>query len=74
MHIAPPHSTNGHEPDFFAARLGPDGEACATCGASLAADQRYCLNCGERRAATRVPFPGAPAAPEIAAADKGWSA
>jgi hypothetical protein len=27
-------------------------DACAACGAPLAADQRYCLECGERRAAT----------------------
>ena len=29
--------------------LGEGGEPCATCGAPLAADQRYCLNCGQRR-------------------------
>ncbi|MDA0184775.1 hypothetical protein OJ997_31020 [Solirubrobacter phytolaccae] len=58
MHqTAPPHSNNGTTPDFFAARLGPDGDSCAACGGALAADQRYCLNCGARRAATRVPFP-----------------
>ncbi len=27
---------------------GPAAPACATCGAPLAADQRYCLECGER--------------------------
>jgi hypothetical protein len=27
-----------------------DGEPCAACGAPLADDQRYCLECGERRA------------------------
>jgi hypothetical protein len=26
------------------------GEACVACGSPLAADQRYCLECGERRA------------------------
>lgn len=51
------HTTNGSDPGYFAPRLGPEGEACAACGAGLAADQRYCLNCGTRRAATRVPFP-----------------
>lgn len=60
---APPHSANGSDPGFFAPRLGPDGEPCAACGGALAADQRYCLNCGARRAATRVPFPEAAAAP-----------
>lgn len=36
--------------------LGADGEPCAGCGAPLASDQRYCLQCGVRRAAARVPF------------------
>jgi hypothetical protein len=31
-------------------------EACASCGAQLAGDQRYCLNCGARRGDARVPF------------------
>lgn len=31
------------------------GEQCTSCGASLAADQRYCLQCGTRRAERRVP-------------------
>lgn len=30
--------------------VGASGEPCTVCGAALAADQRYCLNCGERRA------------------------
>ncbi|MDA0174256.1 hypothetical protein OJ998_34470 [Solirubrobacter taibaiensis] len=68
---APPHQRNGYaapdEAGFFAPRLGPEGEQCGACGAPLAADQRYCLACGERRAATRVPFPAAaaPAAPVV---------
>jgi hypothetical protein len=36
--------------------LGAEGEPCAVCGAALAADQRYCLNCGARRADARLPF------------------
>ena len=36
--------------------LGLHGEPCATCGAPLAADQRYCLACGARRADARLPF------------------
>jgi hypothetical protein len=31
-------------------------DACGTCGTPLAADQRYCLQCGERRGAPRFPF------------------
>jgi len=34
--------------------LGMPGETCATCGAPLAPDQRYCLNCGRRRGPGRV--------------------
>jgi len=63
-------TANGRAPDpptMFAPRLGPDGEACASCGAPLAADQRYCLSCGTRRAGLRVPFPVAAAAPVPAA-------
>jgi hypothetical protein len=36
--------------------LGEHGEPCSNCGAPLAADQRYCLECGTRRAAPRIPF------------------
>ena len=33
---------------------GPSGDACAACGVPLAPDQRYCLNCGERRGPARI--------------------
>jgi hypothetical protein len=36
--------------------LGQPGELCAGCGVPLASDQRYCLNCGYRRAESRVPY------------------
>jgi hypothetical protein len=36
-------------------------ETCATCGAPLAADQRYCLSCGTRRGEPRVALPADPA-------------
>jgi hypothetical protein len=36
--------------------LGAPGEHCAHCGAALAPDQRYCLNCGLRRAEPRVAY------------------
>jgi hypothetical protein len=41
---------------LHAPELGAPGEPCADCGTPLAADQRYCLNCGRRRAEARVPF------------------
>jgi hypothetical protein len=31
-------------------------ESCPNCGAQMAADQRYCLNCGHRRGEPRLPF------------------
>jgi hypothetical protein len=47
--------------------LGEAGEPCAGCGAPLAADQRYCLNCGQRRTGPRVDYRQylAPAAGEL---------
>jgi len=42
--------------DIHAPTLGTQGEPCASCGAPLAADQRYCLECGARRAQARVAF------------------
>jgi SPOR domain len=44
------------EAELHRPALGADGEPCAVCGAALASDQRYCLNCGSRRADARVPF------------------
>jgi hypothetical protein len=32
------------------------GDRCPSCGALLAADQRYCLECGHRRGDPRLPF------------------
>ena len=37
-------------------RLGLEGEGCDACGAPLATDQRYCLNCGTARAEPRLDF------------------
>jgi hypothetical protein len=42
--------------DVHAPTLGAQGEPCASCGAPLAADQRYCLECGTRRAEARLAF------------------
>ncbi|HEV7398822.1 MAG TPA: hypothetical protein VGN84_00995 [Solirubrobacterales bacterium] len=32
------------------------GEQCPSCGTSVAADQRYCLHCGQRCGEPRLPF------------------
>ena len=63
----------GSAEHFSAPTVGIGGEPCAACGTPLAADQRYCLNCGTRRAGLRTPsqaYPppslangGAPTAP-----------
>ena len=54
-------------PDLHAPRLGEPGEPCRGCGATLADDQRYCLECGTRRGEPRLAFrdlgAGAVAAP-----------
>jgi hypothetical protein len=58
--------------DIHAPTLGAQGEPCASCGAPLAGDQRYCLECGARRAQARVAFRdilaarGAPPPPPVA--------
>lgn len=62
LHVAPPSvqpAAGGVGPDHSAARpaIGSSaGDACPTCGAQMAIDQRYCLNCGHRRGEPRLPF------------------
>ncbi|MEV4418372.1 hypothetical protein AB0L40_00170 [Patulibacter sp. NPDC049589] len=34
----------------------PRAATCASCGAPMASDQRYCLSCGARREHARLPF------------------
>lgn len=41
---------------------GTVGDRCVSCGAPLGSDQRYCVNCGERRGAARFTLPPAGAA------------
>lgn len=54
------HAAEAPTENLFA---GPIGDQCANCGAGMAGDQRYCLNCGERRGRSRfaagsAPMPG----------------
>lgn len=56
---------------------GTVGDRCAKCQAPMAADQRYCVNCGERRgtprfspAASVAPAASAPAAQPVRAAPR----
>jgi len=39
-----------------AAEDAPVSDQCPSCGAGMAADQRYCLTCGKRRGDPRLPF------------------
>ncbi len=34
----------------------PGGDQCTSCATPMAADQRYCLECGQRRGDPRLPF------------------
>lgn len=43
------------------------GDRCAACGTPMATDQKYCLNCGERRGKARFPLSTSVAAPAAAA-------
>ena len=42
--------------DTITTQMPAATEACASCSAPIADDQRYCLNCGARRGDARVPF------------------
>jgi hypothetical protein len=42
--------------DISRSLLGEPNAPCRACGSPLAADQRYCLQCGARRAEARLPF------------------
>jgi hypothetical protein len=52
---------NGHAYNPEAPLLGTVADACSNCGAAMAVDQRYCVECGERRGQPRFAF-----APEAA--------
>jgi hypothetical protein len=42
--------------DINRPQLGEPNAPCRACGSPLAVDQRYCLQCGARRAEARLPF------------------
>jgi hypothetical protein len=49
-----PHAGDETAPRQLVA--APVSDRCTNCGASLASDQRYCVNCGERRGKPRFAF------------------
>ena len=62
--VQPPVFAAGEEAPTESLVAGTVGDRCVNCGASLAADQRYCVNCGERRGAPRFTLPVTAAAAE----------
>ena len=40
--------------DFQLPALAPEGQPCPSCAVPMAADQRYCVNCGARRGEARL--------------------
>jgi hypothetical protein len=59
--VQPPVFGTGDEGPTESLVAGTMGDRCVNCGAPLAADQRYCVNCGERRGAPRFTLPAATA-------------
>ena len=55
---APPTPPTQAAPSAVTTSMAAFGgnESCPNCGARMAADQRYCLNCGHRRGEPRLPF------------------
>ncbi len=51
LQVAPPASAS-----VQTAVPSPAGDQCPSCGSQMAADQRYCLECGHRRGDPRLPF------------------
>ncbi|MEA2198326.1 MAG: hypothetical protein QOJ25_2377 [Solirubrobacteraceae bacterium] len=69
-----PSSTPSPEPQLLTTAVG---DTCANCGARMAGDQRYCVECGERRGKSRYTMPTTAAgAPAMAAGQRptrwGW--
>ncbi|HEX3734675.1 MAG TPA: hypothetical protein VHU86_05915 [Solirubrobacterales bacterium] len=54
-HPAPPAPAPSAPPPIQSSAV-QGGDSCPSCGAQLAADQRYCLACGQRRGDPRLPF------------------
>jgi hypothetical protein len=52
----------------------PSAETCASCGAALVADQRYCLTCGAPCSPVRLAFLDVLQNDQAAASPAGWSA
>jgi hypothetical protein len=58
---AAPESASAASTDLHPLISANVRQGCAACGAAMAADQRYCVDCGERRGAPRVSLLEGPA-------------
>jgi hypothetical protein len=52
-------TSNGETTAVHPSLIAAVGDECVNCGARLAPEQRYCVECGERRGQSRLPFAGA---------------
>ena len=57
----------GHGAEPLRTAASASGQHCASCGAVLTPDQRYCVECGQRRGPTRPPFAEAPSQQQASA-------
>jgi hypothetical protein len=55
--VPPPSFAGAGEAPTESLVAGTMGDRCVNCGAPLSSDQRYCINCGERRGAARFTLP-----------------
>lgn len=55
-HLVPQPTPQSPAPTGATHSLAQSGEQCSSCGAHVAADQRYCLHCGARCGDPRLPF------------------
>jgi hypothetical protein len=51
-----PASTDGATTELHPTMIASIREQCSACAAAMASDQRYCVECGERRGPARVPL------------------
>lgn len=63
--LGPPGDSQQRPP--IPAAVSSTREGCTSCGAALAPDQRYCVECGQRRGGTSTPSFGQPAAAPVPA-------
>ncbi|HEY1852991.1 MAG TPA: zinc ribbon domain-containing protein [Solirubrobacterales bacterium] len=80
LHVAPPSNQRRagagapEQPAVQPAIGSSPGDACPNCGAQMALDQRYCLQCGNRRGDPRLPFMDAVAFMEASKQPQGEAA